>query len=593
VTAVDDTSTTNYTVTVTRDDPLNTDDSLSALSLSSGSILPLFNSATLAYTSSVSFSTTSITITPTATDSAASITVAGNATVSGNASSPINLLEGDNAINISVLAEDGVTTRTYVVTVIRQAASGFAQEAYIKASNTGNNDQFGSTVAMDANTLVVAARSEDSGNWQQNNNSANGSGAVYVFVRDGNGDWSQQAYLKASNIGMGDDFGHSLAISGDTLVIGAPDEDSQAVGINPVYRGDNNAHTSGGPTAYNAGAVYVFTRNGSGVWSEQDYIKGSTTAANNNFGISVSLEGDMLAVGAEGEAGNNASGDPSYGAAYIFTRDGSDNWSQQALIKASNTGGSFGHVVSLSGNTLAVSANGEASNATGINQDETDVSLSGAGAVYVFTYDGNVTWTQQAYIKASNPGSTDQFGFSMALSGDTLAVGAMFEDSNATLIDGDGTNDLADNSGAVYVFARVTGVWTQQAYIKASNTEAGDRLGWSIALSGDTLVVGAIGEGSNATGMDGDETNNSMGFAGAAYRYERDGNGDWTKTAYIKASNTGRSDQFGVSVALTDTLMAISADYEDSRATGVNDADQGDNTTFGGDSGAAYVIGSQ
>ena len=592
VTADGNTSTTNYTVTVTRDAPLSTDDSLSALSLSGSSVSPTFNSATLAYTASVGFSTTSISITPTATDSGATITVAGNDTASGNASSPINLLEGENPINISVLAEDGVTTRTYVVTVTRQAASGFAQEAYIKASNTGNNDQFGSVIAMDNNTLAVWARGEAS-NGPQNNNSLPSAGAVYVFVRDVNGIWSQQGYLKASNVGRGDKFGASLAISGDTIAIGAPDEDSQAVGINPSYRGDNNGQIDGGPTAYDAGAVYIFNRNASGFWQERDYIKGSTTANNHNFGISVSLEGDRLAVGAEGDLGNNASGELSGGAAYVFTRDGNGNWSQQALIKASNTGGGFGHVVSLSGNTLAVSAQREKSNATGINQDETDVSASNAGAVYVFTYDGNSTWTQQAYIKASNTESQDLFGFSMALSGDTLAVGAMFEDSNAILIDGDQADNSAEKAGAAYVFARVAGVWTQQAYIKASNTGAGDQFGRNIALSGDTLLVGAPQESSNAVGMDGDEANDLMFTAGAAYRYGRDVNGNWTKTLYLKASNTGQTDRFGSSVALTDSLMAVGAFGEDSRATGVNDPDQGNNTTFGGSSGAAYVISAQ
>ena len=120
-----------------------------------------------------------------------------------------------------------------------------------------------------------------------------------------------------------------------------------------------------------------------------------------------------------------------------------------------------------------------------------------AGAVYVFTRTAGV-WTQQAYLKASNAGGL--FGYGLALAGDTLAVGAPFEASNATGVNGDQTDNSAPNAGAVYVFTRTAGVWTQQAYLKASNTDAGDRFGEDVVLDGDTLAVGARFEASNATG---------------------------------------------------------------------------------------------
>ena len=116
-------------------------------------------------------------------------------------------------------------------------------------------------------------------------------------------------------------------------------------------------------------------------------------------------------------------------------------------------------------------------------------SLADAGAVYVFIRNGTV-WSQQAYIKASNAGSGDRFGNSVALSGDTLAVGAYREESSATVINGDESDNSLTEAGAVYVFTRSGGTWSQQAYIKASNTGSGDRFGWSVALSGDTLAVG-------------------------------------------------------------------------------------------------------
>jgi hypothetical protein len=193
----------------------------------------------------------------------------------------------------------------------------------------------------------------------------------------------------------------------------------------------------------------------------------------------------------------------------------------------------FGASLSLSadGNTLAVGAPGEGSNATGIDGDQTDNSAGEAGAVYVFTRSGGV-WTQQAYVKASNNDGEpfgDFFGGSVSLSadGNTLAVGARGEDSNATGIDGEQTDNSASGAGAVYVFTRSGGVWTQQAYVKASNTDSGDGFGGSVSLSadGNTLAVSATGEDSSATGIDGDQTDNYIECcwfelnSGAVYLY--------------------------------------------------------------------------
>jgi hypothetical protein len=174
---------------------------------------------------------------------------------------------------------------------------------------------------------------------------------------------------------------------------------------------------------------------------------------------------------------------------------------QRNAVKASNTGAGdfFGRSVALSadGSTLAVGAVGEASNATGVNGNQSDNSASGSGAVYVFTRTGS-TWAQQAYVKASNSSFGDFFGRSVALSADgsTLAVGADGEDSNATGVNGNQSDNSASGSGAVYVFTRTGSTWAQQAYVKASNTGADDRLGERVALSADgsTLAVGASGE---------------------------------------------------------------------------------------------------
>ena len=236
--------------------------------------------------------------------------------------------------------------------------------------------------------------------------------------------------------------------------------------------------------------------------------------------------------------------------------------------------------ISDDGNTIAVGAPHESSGAKGINGNQNDKSVYSAGAVYVFTRRGN-TVAQQAYIKASNPGDGANFGSSVALSrdGNTMAVAAYYESSAATGINGNQTDRSIPEAGAVYIFTRTGTTWSQQAYIKASNTgnaavgdgfAEGDQFGYSIALSsdGNTLAVGAIGEDSNATGINGDQADNSANQSGAAYVFTRTGS-TWSQQAYIKSSMTRPNVLFGYSIGLSangDTLAV--AEYDADRGKG-------------------------
>ncbi|HWO18043.1 MAG TPA: DUF4215 domain-containing protein [Kofleriaceae bacterium] len=444
--------------------------------------------------------------------------------------------EDSAATGIDGDQHDYATLGAGAVYVFTRSGATWRQQAYVKASNTDSkdwyrpSDHFGWSVALsaDGSTLAVSAINEDSAaagiDGNQADNSARDAGAVYVFTRSGT-TWSQQAYVKASNTGAGDQFGQSVALSADgsTLAVGANYEDSGATGIGGRQT-DNSAE--------NAGAVYVFTRSGT-TWSQQAYVKASNTDAGDYFGCSVALsaDGSTMAVGAiyEASAATGIDGDPtnnsagSAGAVYVFTRSGT-TWSQQAYLKASNTdaGDQFGESVALSadGSTLTVGAWSEASAVTGIGGNQADNSAVDAGAVYVFTHSG-AKWSQQAYLKASNTGAGDRFGSSIALSGDgsTLAVGAVHEASAATGIDGNQADNAAVKAGASYVFTRSDTAWSQQAYLKASNTGAGDQFGWSVALSADgsTLAVGAEGEASDATGIGGNQAYNAAPEAGAVY----------------------------------------------------------------------------
>ena len=438
-------------------------------------------------------------------------------------------VEASAAVDINGDQTNNAAPSAGAVYVFIRENGTWRQQAYLKASNTETEDYFGTSVILQGNTLVVSAPFEDSAstnvNGDQTNNAAPASGAVYVFERTGE-TWYQQAYLKASNAEAEDYFGSAMALHNDTLVIGSRFEDSAAVGIN----GDqtNNAAT-------NSGAVYVFERDpqaAAGSWTQQAYLKASNTEAQDGFGASVAFNGDILVVGATGESSatsgingdqaNNAAA--AAGAVYVFTRDpqaAAGSWTQQAYVKASNTnaGDFFGGTIALDAQTLVVGATGEASAAMGVAGDQTNNAAPRAGAVYIFVYDGT-TWSQQAYLKASNTDANDLFGFSVALDHNTLVVGAWQEASVATGINGAEGNNDALNAGAVYMFERTGEMWRQQTYLKASNTDQNDLFGWVTALDSATLVVGAWGESSSASGINGDQSNNAAIDAGSVYVFD-------------------------------------------------------------------------
>ena len=457
----------------------------------------------------------------------------------------------------------------------------FVQQAYLKASNTGAGDIFGSTVAVSGDTVVIGAQQEDSGATGVNGVGSETSfeaGAAYVFVRSG-ATWTQQAYLQASNAEDNDLFGQTVAISGDTVVVGAYRESGSAIGVNgPVNEG-----------ARSAGAAYVFVRSGT-TWAQQAYLKASNTGSGDLFGVSVAVSGDTVVVGAPSEdssaTGVNSTANElagQSGAAYVFVRSGT-TWSQQAYLKASQVSESdnFGFSVAVAGNTVVVGAPFEDSSATGVN-GTADELAGDAGAAYVFVRSGT-TWSQQAYLKASQVSESDNFGGSVAVAGDTVVVGALSEDGSAAGVNGT-ADELSGQSGAAYCFVRSGTTWTQQAYLKASNTGKGDRFGKSVAVAGDTVVVGATSEDGSATGVN-STADELAGQSGAAYCFVRSGT-TWTQQAYLKASNTGANDGFGASVAVSGDTVVVGALAEGSGATGIN-GNQNNNSAF--ESGAVYVF---
>ena len=371
----------------------------------------------------------------------------------------------------------------------------YLEQQVIASGEAGDN--FGASVALSGDTALVGAYQDDVGaNTDQ--------GSAYVFTRSGT-TWSPQQQLTGSDGAAYDSFGYSVALAGDTALVGA-------------FFDDVDGKTD-------QGSAYVFTRSGT-TWSEQAQLTASDGAANDRFGHSVALCGDTALVGAyRDDVGANTN----QGSAYVFTRSGT-TWGQQQQLTATDGAAydSFGVSVALSGDTALVGA--WAHDVDGITAQ---------GSAYVFTRSGT-TWVQQQQLTASDGAWDDLFGGSVALSGDTALVGADLDD-----VDG------KPDQGSAYVFIRSGTTWAQQQQLTATDGAAYDWFGVSVALSGDTALVG--------THFDHVGTNSNQG---SAYVFTRSGT-TWGQQQKLTASDGAAHDYFGLSVALWGDTGLVGAPWDD------------------------------
>ena len=400
----------------------------------------------------------------------------------------------------------------------------------LTASDASAGDYFGHSVAVSGDIIVVGARLEDTGGLSN-------AGAAYVLRRDQGGaeNWGEVKKLVASDFEATDYFGDSVTVSGDTAVVGAVEED-----------------TAGS----DAGAAYVFHRDqgGAGNWGEVRKLLASDAQAGDRFGGGVSVSGDTAVVGARREdpGGNNNAG-----AAYVFERNqgGPDDWGEVKKLTASDgqAGDEFGNSVAISGDTAVVGA---------YQEDAGGGVLDEFGAAYVFQRDegGPNNWGEVAKLTASDAAALDLFGWSVAVSADTAVVGARLADHP------EGNTD----AGAAYVFRRDQGGaanWGEVAKLLASDDYSNDQFGWSVAVSGDTAVVGA------PLVEDGPYTE-----SGAAYVFQRRGEAcscNWDQLKRVRASDPEARDRFGNSAAISGDTVLVGARREDSGGT---------------DAGAAYLV---
>jgi len=373
-----------------------------------------------------------------------------------------------------------------------EGSEPWIQRTKLVASDGASNDFLGRSVAFEGDVAVVGAAGSDPGG-------AEAQGAAYVYVR-ANGAWSETAKLTAPDGAAGDEFGFAVAISGDTIVVGARFATVDAI--------------SG------RGAAYVFVRSGD-AWVEQTKLVADDGAAFDELGDSVAIDDDTVLLGAPFR-------NSSRGAVYAFVRDG-DAWSAQGSMAADDGADfdRFGLALAIEGDTALI---GSPSADVGANTDQ--------GVVYAFTRDAG-TWSFATKVTAEDGAPFDEFGNALAIDGNTLAVGA-----HAANI---GT---VGNQGAAYAFVRDGDAWTQQAkLIDETDGFFGDEFGISVGVSGDDIAIGALFADPNA-----DENE------GRAYVFHRDGEA-WSRRATLTADDGVMGEEFGIGIAIDAGTVVVGAEF--------------------------------
>ena len=419
-------------------------------------------------------------------------------------------VSGDTAVVGAPAADTAGGMDAGCAYVYVRTGEAWEQQKQLKAYDAAEGDAFGSAVAVDGATAVVGAPGDDKDTLEN-------AGSAYVFVRSGTA-WNHEDQLLAPVAAAAAGFGCSVAVSGDTAVVGAKGDDT--------------------PAGADAGSAHVYLRSGV-VWNHQATLLLDGAAAGDAFGSVVALDGDTAVIGAPRHASNGMTGS---GSAAVFTRTG-DMWSERAMLTATDpaTGDSFGAAVAVSGGTVLVGALGS----------NTEAGL-GAGSARVFVNSGT-TWNPQAELLAENSPAGDLFGVSVALSADTALVGAFNDDTPA-----------GAGAGSAYVFVRSGMLWAQEAKLSAGSGAAGDAFGASVAISGDTAIIGASGANTPG-GVD----------AGSVSVFIRSGTG-WVEQQVLMASDGAAGDHFGCCLALDGDTALIGA--------------VGDDTPAGTDAGSCYVF---
>ena len=355
-------------------------------------------------------------------------------------------------------------------------------------------DHFGGSVAIDNNIAIIGSADTDDNGTQ--------SGSAYIFERQGDGSWTNTKKLIASDAATYDLFGYSVAIDGNTVVIGAWADD------------DNGAQS---------GSVYIFERQESDSWIETSKLTASDIGGDDRFGYSVAIDNNRVIVGA---IYNDTNGTNS-GTVYVFEHQGNGSWSQTAKLTSSDATDKdvFGDPLAIEEDTIIVGA---------YNKDNS------LGAAYIFEYQENSTWKETAKLLASDSIPGDRFGNAVAISRTTAIIGALRNDDNGT------------DSGSAYIFDRQDdGNWTQTEKLTASDADAEDEFANAVSLDGNRAIIGSM------------EDDDYGSVSGSAYIYERQSDGSWRETMKLNAADAVSGDSFANSISLDNGTIIVGVMHND------------------------------
>ncbi|MCP5094729.1 MAG: hypothetical protein GY943_04170 [Chloroflexi bacterium] len=412
---------------------------------------------------------------------------------------------------------DKVGNRTTVTETLRQPDNVsnldmiWVEDTKLLASDGEAGDRFGQDVSIDGDLIIIGADLDDG--------SGADSGSAYVFVQDSQGIWSQEAKLTADDGAAGDGFGLRVAVNGHTAVVSAISDD------------DNGS---------SSGSVYIFVRDSQGNWSQEAKLTADDGAADDKFGFAIGISEDTVVIGANGDDDNGTDS----GSVYIFVRDSQGNWGQEAKLTADDGAADdkFGFAIGISEDTAFISANGDDDNG------------SGSGSVYIFVRDSQGDWGQEAKLTADDGAAGDKFGQRVAINEHTAIIGAISDDDNGK------------NSGSAYIFVRDSqGNWSQEAKLMADDGVVGDRFGFAVGISGESVIISASEDDDNGSN------------SGSAYIFMRDNQGNWSQEAKLIADDGAADDKFR-RVAISEDTVVIGASGDDDNGT---------------DSGSAYIFQQQ
>jgi len=395
------------------------------------------------------------------------------------------------------------------IALFGSAAAGQCEVGKLTVADSGPNEGFGYSVALDADVAIIGLPGDD-------HHSSGGLGSAYVFMRCGP-TWLPTAKLRADDGEIGDEFGWCVAVSGDIAAIGAVWDDEL---------GDQS------------GSAYVFERSPTGEWLQGAKLVPDDGAEQDFFGYSVALSGGVAVVGAVYDCDHGIAS----GSAYVFECGAGGNWSQVAKLLASDAGhgDQFGDAVAIDRDVIVIGAPGD------------DDQGNWSGSAYVFERDGNGNWSQVAKLLADDGTVFDSFGESVAIEGDTALIGA----SEAS--------GFGYHCGAAYVFRRdEDGTWSQRAKLAALDGEVHDDFGYAVGLSGDVALIGARNDDDDGL------------HSGSAYVFVREADANWPQVAKLTASDAAPDDWFGEAVSVSANMAIIGA---------------WGNDDYGPKSGAAYMF---